>query len=126
MCGAVRYRVADRFVYAACCHCPRCRQSTGAAFKPFAGIEREHFAVTKGAKHVTKYGSDDTHDSRCAICGSFLFSVVREGKWVHITMGTLIDAPSIRPDHHIFVGSKAPWHEITDALPQHEGHVNSM
>jgi hypothetical protein len=21
--------------------------------------------------------------------------------------------------YHIFVGSKAPWHEITDALPQY-------
>jgi len=125
MCGAVRYRVADKFEYAAYCHCSACRQATGSAFKPFAGIPREHFEITKGKKHVTQYGGE-AYDGRCAICGSFLFSVVREGKWVHITMGTLIDAPSIRPDHHIFVGSKAPWHEITDALPQHEGHVNSM
>jgi hypothetical protein len=35
-------------------------------------------------------------------------------------MGTLIDAPSIRPSKHIFVGSKAPWHTITDDLPQAE------
>jgi len=32
------------------------------------------------------------------------------------------DAPSIRPSHHIFVGSKAPWFEILDDLPQFEGH----
>jgi hypothetical protein len=38
-------------------------------------------------------------------------------------MGTLIDAPSIRPTAHIFVGSKAPWFSITDDLPQHWGHV---
>jgi hypothetical protein len=24
------------------------------------------------------------------------------------------------PSHHIFVGSKAPWYEIGDALPQFE------
>jgi len=35
-------------------------------------------------------------------------------------MGTLVDAPSIRPDKHIFVGSKASWHDITDDLPQYE------
>jgi hypothetical protein len=34
-------------------------------------------------------------------------------------MGTLVDDPGIRPTFHIFVGSKAPWHEITDALPQY-------
>ena len=27
-------------------------------------------------------------------------------------------SPSIRPTKHIFVGSKAPWFEITDDLPQ--------
>lgn len=26
-----------------------------------------------------------------------------------------------RPSLHIFVGSRAPWCEITDDLPQHEG-----
>jgi hypothetical protein len=38
-------------------------------------------------------------------------------------MGSLVDAPSIRPTHHIFVGSKAPWFEITDDLPQSEEHA---
>jgi hypothetical protein len=33
-------------------------------------------------------------------------------------MGSLVDTPAIRPTEHIFVGSKAPWHEITDDLPQ--------
>ena len=41
----------------------------------------------------------------------------------HVTMGTLVDEPSIRPSAHIFVGSKAPWFEITDDLPQHQGHI---
>jgi hypothetical protein len=35
-------------------------------------------------------------------------------------MGSLVDTPSIRPTEHIFVGSKASWFEITDALPQRE------
>lgn len=38
-------------------------------------------------------------------------------------MGTLMDAPSIRPDKHIFVGSKAPWLAITDDLPRYHGHA---
>jgi hypothetical protein len=37
-------------------------------------------------------------------------------------MGSLDDEPSIRPTEHIFVGSKAPWFEITDDLPQSEEH----
>ena len=49
--------------------------------------------------------------------------MVREGAYVHVAMGTLVDVPSIRPTAHIFVGSKAPWFAITDDLPQYEGHV---
>jgi hypothetical protein len=40
-CGAVQYTVADEFLYSANCHCSDCRRTTGSAFKPFAGIERE-------------------------------------------------------------------------------------
>jgi hypothetical protein len=46
--------------------------------------------------------------------------VVREGQYVHVAMGTLVDEPSIRPSMHIFVGSKAKWHQITDDLPQYD------
>jgi hypothetical protein len=37
---------------------------------------------------------------------------------VHVALGSLADEPSIRPQGHIYVGSKAPWFEITDDLPQ--------
>jgi hypothetical protein len=119
-CGAVRYQVADAFRYAANCHCSRCRAATGSAFKAFAGIEREQFRVTQGVDRLLVFGEDDLNDTRCAACGSLLFSVVREGEWVHVAMGSLVDAPSIRPTEHIYVGSKAPWFEITDELPQFE------
>jgi hypothetical protein len=122
-CGAVRYRVADAFRYAMNCHCSRCRAATGSAFKPLAGIERDRLEVTAGADGLLVHGEDDLNDTRCAACGSLLFSVVRDGAYVHVALGSLVDAPSIRPTHHIFVGSKAPWFEITDDLPQFDEHA---
>ena len=119
-CGAVRYRVADEFRYAANCHCSNCRASTGSAFKPFAGIEREKLEVTDGADKLLIWGDADNNHTRCAVCGSLLYSVVRDGAYVHVALGSLADEPSIRPTEHIFVGSKAPWFEITDELPQRE------
>ena len=124
-CGAVHYTVADQFVYAANCHCSNCRRTTGSAFKPFAGIEREKFVVTKGEEARMIFGDDKGHDAHCARCGSLLYSLVRDSAWVHVAMGTLLDDPSIRPTAHIFVGSKAPWFTITDGLPQYEGHVTA-
>ena len=125
LCGAVRYAVADQFAYAAMCHCSNCRRATGSAFKPFAGIARELLRFTQGEGQVKLYGEGVNHDVHCAACGSLLYSVVREGRFVHVAMGTLVDAPTIRPTHHIFVGSKAPWFTITDGLPQFDEHVTS-
>ena len=117
-CGAVRYRVADEFRYALNCHCSRCRAATGSAFKPFAGIEREKLEITAGADALLVRGDDDLNDTRCAACGSLLFSVVRDGAYLHVALGSLVDAPSVKPTAHIYVGSKAPWFEISDDLPQ--------
>jgi hypothetical protein len=122
-CGTVHYTVADAFHYAMNCHCSNCRRTTGSAFKPFAGIERDKLAVTKGQDNLLIYGDENGHDAHCKVCGSLLYSLVRDGTYVHVAMGTLVDAPTIRPSRHIFVDSKAPWFTITDDLPQHEGHA---
>jgi hypothetical protein len=102
------------------CHCSRCRASTGSAFKAFAGIEREKLEITEGSDSLLVFGEEDLNHTRCGVCGSLLFSVVRDGAYVHVALGSLVDAPSIRPTKHMFVGSKAPWFEITDDLPQFE------
>ena len=119
-CGKVRYRVEDAFRYASNCHCSRCRAATGSAFKPFAGIEREQLEVIEGGDELLVVGDDELNDTRCSGCGSLLFSVVRDGEWVHVALGSLVDAPTLPSVKHIFVGSKAPWFEITDDLPQFE------
>ena len=121
-CRAVRYRVADEFLYAANCHCSNCRAGTGSAFKPFAGIERDKLRVVEGGDLLLVWGDDTANHTRCGVCGSLLYSVVRDGAYVHVAMGSLEDNPSIRPTEHIFVGSKAPWFEITDDLTQSEDY----
>jgi hypothetical protein len=117
-CRAVAYRVADEFRYAANCHCSNCRAATGSAFKPFGGIERSKLEVVRGAESLLVWGTENANHTRCAVCGSLLYSVVRDGEYVHVALGSLEDEPSIRPTEHIFVGSKAPWFEIRDDLPQ--------
>jgi hypothetical protein len=122
-CGAVGYAVADEFLYAANCHCGGCRRTTGSAFKPFAGIEKDKLVVREGLDKLMVFGSETGNNTHCRICGSLLYSVVRAGAFVHVAMGTLVDEPAIRPTAHIFVGSKAPWFTITDDLPQFAEHA---
>ena len=126
LCRMVAYEVADAFEYALNCHCSNCRRATGSAFKPFAGIARDRLKLVRGDHDLLIHGKasgTSPHDVHCKRCGSLLWSVVREGAFVHVAMGTLVDLPSIRPNAHIFAGSRAPWHEITDDLPQYVGHV---
>jgi hypothetical protein len=118
LCGQAEYQVADEFEYALNCHCSQCRRTTGSAFKPLAGIVKAKLALIQGEDVVRRYGDEVGHDVHCGACGSLLYSLVREGRYVHVAMGTLVDNPTIRPGAHIFVGSKAPWFEITDDLPQ--------
>ena len=120
LCGAVQHKVRDEFRYAMNCHCSQCRRATGSAFKPFGGIERDKFTVAEGAENLTIDGTPDNHNAFCRTCGSLLYSVVRDGAFVHVTFGTLADNPTMHPTAHIHAGSKAPWFTITDDLPQHE------
>ena len=121
LCGDVQYTVADAFLYALNCHCSHCRRATGSAFKAFAGIERHQLQIVQGADRLLIFGGTIDHDAHCGRCGSLLYSQVRDGQYLHVTLGTLVDSPTIRPSAHIFVGSKASWFTITDDLPQHEG-----
>ena len=60
-----------------------------------------------------------TFDVRCATCGSPLWSQVRDGEWVHVTLGTLDRTPSKTPTAHIHVASKAAWEVLPDdGLPR--------
>jgi hypothetical protein len=118
-CGAVEYRVEDDFEYALNCHCQNCRAATGSAFKPVGGIRREHLEVTRGGDRLSIVGEETDHNARCGACGSLLYSVVRDGEYVHVALGSLVDGPTLRPTAHIWVSQKAPWYEIADDLPQY-------
>jgi hypothetical protein len=124
-CKAVAYEVSDEFVAAYNCHCSNCRALTGSAFLPVGQIERHKVTVTKGAESLLVEGDpDSTHEVRCSECFSLLYWTYGDGA-VGIPYGTLIDEPTLKPTHHQFVGSKAPWYEILDDLPQHDTRPSS-
>jgi hypothetical protein len=118
--NAVTYEVADEFVVAYNCHCSNCRAMTGSAFLPWGEIEPEKLRVTKGEDSLLLDGDPNGHHAmRCAKCFSLLYWTGYEGK-IRVPYGSLVDEPNLKPMAHMFVGSKAPWHEILDELPQHD------
>jgi len=119
-CNAVGYEVSDEFIVAFNCYCSNCRATTGSAFLPWGEIEPEKLRVTKGADSLMLIGdADGHHGRRCGKCFSLLYWTGYEGK-IRVPYGSLIDEPVLKPTAHMFVGSKAPWYEILDDLPQHD------
>lgn len=119
-CRTVEYEVADEFLVAYSCHCSNCRATTGSAFLPWGEIEREKFRVTKGADSLVRLRDEGgEYEMRCGMCHS-LVGWTRAGAYVRVPYGTLVDEPALRPTAHMFAGSKAPWYEILDGLPQHD------
>ena len=120
-CGEVRFTVENAFEYAFYCHCSRCRLRTGSVFAAIAGIDVDKVEVTSGLDHLLIEGEcADGYGARCRKCHAFLFAAVRERKYMHVSLGMVTDIPGRLPDHHIYVGSKAPWFQITDTLPQYD------
>jgi hypothetical protein len=122
LCGAVEFTVATDYEYSGYCHCSGCRAASGSAFSAFAAVRKENLMVRKGLDDVRIFPrTKDNFSHFCRNCGSVLFAIVRDGEYAHVQLGVLVDDPGIRPSFHVFVGSKAPWFEITDELPQFRG-----
>jgi hypothetical protein len=120
LCGAVSYEISGSFSAAGHCHCSMCRKSHGAAFATWAMIEPNQFRWTSGVELIERYESSPGR-ARCFCrkCGSPLVAM-HTGTVTEVVLGTVDGDPGVRPREHIFVGSKAPWYEIDDALPQFE------
>ncbi len=104
------------------CHCSICRRLHGAAYGTFAGVKANKFRYLSGEEDLKIYASSDDHKRVfCGNCGSnILVSVDGYPDDLYLSMGAVDGNPSHPEAYHIFVGSKAPWHEITDDFPQYD------
>jgi len=103
------------------CHCSRCRQSRSAAHGANVFYDATGFHWARGAELVEEFplpGAQYFTTAFCRDCGSELPRVSVERNIVVVPAGSLDSEPAITPAAHIFVGSKAPWFDITDELPQ--------
>jgi hypothetical protein len=88
-CGAVKYVVADAFLYAAFCHCSDCRRMTGSAFKPSAGIEAGKLRIVEGEGSIVKVGDQSYTRDATNVAPTSLPAARRDVR--PVTMGTLVD-----------------------------------
>jgi hypothetical protein len=104
------------------CHCSRCRKSSGSAFSANVNVRREYWRFAAGEGLVRELeSSPGVWRAFCSRCGSPVYS-----RWdadpamLRLRLGLVNEDPGRRALAHFWVGSKAPWFEIADALPQFE------
>ena len=120
LCGAVRYEATDAGL-AVNCHCSRCRKWSGAAFASIVRVPLDALRVACGEESIGRFASSPgITRCFCKVCGSSLYTLRADLGRAHVRLGTVDGDPGVRPSLHAFVGSKAPWFQITDSLPQHE------
>lgn len=119
LCGAVALTLPDQFDYMGNCHCSECRKFSGGDYASVGGLDGSKVTIVKGKEAIGRYRkSAETTLAFCRHCGSSLFSQKSSSGKINLRLGVLDDVPSQRPAFHIFVGSKAPWHQIGDDCPQ--------
>ena len=122
LCGDVRFEIEGAPMRMWNCHCSRCRRGRSAMhasniFYKFAQLE-----FLQGADSIVDFRATDARFfavAFCRRCGSAVPRANRERDIVNAPAGSFDADPGIRPMAHIFVASKAPWEDITDATPQY-------
>ena len=121
VCGAVRWSYDAPFTAMLHCHCSMCRKHHGTLFATFVAGPLTTFHWRGGTEKIgTWQSSAQGKRSFCSVCGSKVPGVNHDSQQVFMPAGALEGELGIRPQMHLFVGSKAPWHQIHDGLPQHE------
>lgn len=122
LCGGVAYAIEGKIETIWNCHCQRCRKARSAAHATNGFVEVERFRFLRGESLLESYKVPEAARFRqnfCRTCGSILPRPTEGLPTLAIPLGSLDDDPGGRPSGHIFVGSKAPWFDITGPLPRH-------
>ena len=120
-CGAVNFEYTGEPKLLMNCHCSRCRKVKGAAHATNTFVPADQLTWTSGESNITRYDHAEAErfgNSFCNTCGSCVPRISGDGKMYNVAVGSLNQAPGIDAKGHIFIGSKAPWFEVTDNKPQ--------
>ncbi len=123
LCGALNYELDGPFSAMMHCHCSMCRKHHGTGFATFVVAPIAGFHWISGEDRLVLYrSSPNGMRSFCAVCGSAGPTTMPAHGIAAAPAASLEGDLGIKPQSHIFVGSKAPWDLITDDLPQHDAY----
>jgi len=123
LCGAVHWSYDAPFTTMLHCHCSSCRKHHGSLFATTVVGPLDTFHWRGGTEKIGTWRSSDQEErSFCTVCGSKVPRVDHGSRRVFMPAGNLQGEIGMRPQLHLFVGSKPAWHLLMSPLPQHEAY----
>jgi hypothetical protein len=123
LCGGIQFEISEPPSGATHCHCSRCRKTRGSAHATNLLVPLTALHYVLGEELLSKYRLPEAKFFAhwfCKVCGSTMPRFDEARGFAVVPMGAFDEDPLTRPSRHIHVASKAPWHTISDDLPQFE------
>lgn len=119
LCGAIRYRLAERPQGIAYCHCGKCRRASGAPVLVFGTVALAALAIERGAPR--RYRSSDIGERWfCGDCGcQIAMRVDYQPETIDVAIATLDTPEACPPQFHIWHASRIGWFDTADRLERH-------
>lgn len=121
LCGGVTYTATGEMLRFYHCHCSRCRKARSAAHASNLFFAPEGFRWLRGEDLLRSYKVPEARvftNVFCGVCGSIEPRVAET--YVVVPAGSVDGDPQAGEPSHIFVGSRAPWYDITDGFARFE------
>jgi hypothetical protein len=116
-CGAVRYTLLDFPDHVSVCYCRMCQKASGGPFMAFARVKASALRWTRGTPSLFA-SSNLVERGFCSRCGTPLTYHFIERENVSVTIGSLDDPESVRPQMQYVVETAPPWLSSIGAIPR--------
>ncbi|WP_445358917.1 GFA family protein [Microbulbifer sp. ANSA005] len=120
LCGTINFEIEGDFGGFFLCHCSYCRKDTGSAHAANLFFASAKLEWLSGAEQVKTFKLAGTRHSKsfCGQCGSAVPREDPEVGLLAVPAGSLDRPIDVRPNAHIFMGSKAEWDRELEAVPK--------
>jgi len=120
-CRAVQFEIDADLRGVFVCHCSICRRATGSNGIAVVLVPNDRLRWITGQEHIATWQKPTGSWQMwfCRVCGSPVPGE-NDPTRMFVPVGSIVSGgESLRVAHHIWVGSKAAWDEIGDAVMQH-------
>jgi len=107
-CGRVRYALYAEPGNPHICHCRMCQKAFGSLFAPLASVTLPDFAWTRGEPGIFR-SSEVVERGFCRDCGTPLSFRYTTAERINVSIGSLDDPASVRPEQQFGIESRVPW-----------------